>query len=320
MGTQARFHSVGVGFNGVGLLAVEDTGFTVDWGDGTPPETLELDFDTDGDGVDDAAQPFHTYGFNGVFTITVSENPNDSPNFPIRLNAHAFADSTTDMSFNTGGGRRDIVLGGSGNDMIVLGLENDWGVGNGGNDSIYGGAGEDVLLGFDGADLLRGGDGRDLLGGDVGADTLYGDAGRDFLYGDAGDDKISGGVGDDYIDGGAGRDDLNGGDGSDTFSFAAAAHSALGNGNYDSIRDFQRGSDHIEFGFTDSNGLQMRFIGSDAFTGTPGEVRAVNYGTLTRVFVDVDGNRQIDAGVILSGGYTLTDSDFFFRSDEVFQT
>jgi glucose/arabinose dehydrogenase len=136
--------------------------------------------------------------------------------------------------------------------------------------SIHGGGGNDLLRGFDGDDILRGNDGTDRLIGGRGSDLLFGDAGVD------------------------------------TFVFGSAADAGSG-ALRDQIRDFEDGVDRIDLrGF----GADFDFIGSAAFGGQAGELRAFQAGANTLVAGDLDGDRTADFEILLTGPHSLSGNDF----------
>ncbi len=162
-----------------------------------------------------------------------------------------------------GGSSQDLLEGGEGNDLIK---------GNDGDDTLNGGAGQDTLNGGSSQDLLNGNGGNDVLEGENGDDTLNGEGGndllkggehqdqlnggngRDTLYGNNGDDRLNGGNlndvlygdnGNDILTGGSGSDQMHGGNGNDAFVFEQG--SSFLSGEFDVIKDFQVGTDRVEF-------------------------------------------------------------------------
>jgi Ca2+-binding RTX toxin-like protein len=117
-------------------------------------------------------------------------------------------------------------------------------IGNLGTDVIYGTIGRDNLRGHKGADKIYGSLGSDRIRGKKGDDILEGGQGDDWLFGNDGNDLLSGGGDNDVLIGGRGSDVLIGGAGNDKFIFH---RSSLLNGDFDVIKDFQVGSDQIEF-------------------------------------------------------------------------
>lgn len=156
--------------------------------------------------------------------------------------------------------------------------------------------------------------GNDKLIGSAFGDVFRGLGGNDILRGGLGDDTLEGGDANDVLVGGKGADDLTGGGGADSFRFTEVQRkSAL---DVDVVRDFQQGLDVIDLGRIDANAAidldqAFVFIGTDAFSGAAGELRAeVTASGKTRIFGDVDGNSRADFVIVLSGAFTLTDDDF----------
>ena len=181
----------------------------------------------------------------------------------------------------TGGGALSYVGGIKGGYTIANGVVIE---------NASGGAGEDVLIGNAAANLLRG------------------NAGNDNLLGRAGADRLEGGGGNDVLDGGAGGDVLVGGDGRDVFAFDD------GSGN-DSILDFRRNTDKIDVSDIDANinaaGQQgFSWIGSGAFTGSAGQLRAFQQGGTTFLAGDVNGDGAAD--FTIQTNVLVTQSDILF--------
>ncbi|MEO0677276.1 MAG: calcium-binding protein [Pseudomonadota bacterium] len=223
-----------------------------------------------------------------------------------------------DDSLNGSGGN-DTLKGGSGDDTLVGGRGNDDLEGKSGddslrgddgNDTLSGGAGDDTLLGSIGDDNLRGGGGDDELRGEKNNDTLLGGAGDDALFGGSGRDLLMGGSGDDTLSGSTGQDTLIGGSGADTFVFSSTADS-LNSQSRDIIRDFEIGIDHI-----DLSGIAagLTFVGTSAFSGGGSrEVRMVEIGSGTNIFIDANGDGTADSRIFLEGvSALLTTDDFLF--------
>ncbi|BCW90363.1 hypothetical protein sos41_35310 [Alphaproteobacteria bacterium SO-S41] len=180
--------------------------------------------------------------------------------------------------FLAGDEGNNTILGGSGNDLLFGGGGEDYLVGGDGDDQLQGGRGADLLDGGNGLDLVsyseaaagvvafmlapQGNAGEaqndgyanieglvgsafgDILGGTEGANTIRGGGGNDYIFAAGGDDIIEGGDGGDQLSGQAGADALTGGAGADQFVFRAASDSS--NAAFDTITDFQSGSDLID--------------------------------------------------------------------------
>lgn len=152
----------------------------------------------------------------------------------------------------------DTISGLAGNDTLLGGLGNDILNGGKGNDILNGGGGIDTAsyvhatsavkadLGITGVQNT-GTDGRDQL---ISIENLTGSAFNDILSGNGvanvlsggnGNDTLSGKGGNDILAGGAGNDTLTGGTGADTFLF----DTAIGRGNFDTVKDFVSGTDLI---------------------------------------------------------------------------
>ena len=196
--------------------------------------------------------------------------------------------------------------GGSGVDSIFGNAAANRLAGNDGKDLISGYKGDDTLLGGKHADQLHGNDGDDRIFGGTNADVLYGGDGNDYLNGGDGDDYISGGRGDDVIYGADESDRINGGAGTDTMTGGAGADvylydNAAVDGSRDTIRRFSRvDGDKVDLSAIDADtnaeGNQaFTFVGSNAFSGTAGELRCFIDGAGNKVAsADVDGDRVAD--------------------------
>jgi len=144
----------------------------------------------------------------------------------------------------------------------------------------------------------------DADGNPVGADlNLIGTAGDDILTGDVGNDQIAGLGGDNVLTGGAGHD---------LFRFSGALGDNL-------ITDFDTGVDMIDLSALDADGAAaddqaFSFIGSAAFSGTAGELRAEFDGTANvwRVEGDTDGVGGADFVIEVAGSLAdpLVAADF----------
>ena len=202
----------------------------------------------------------------------------------------------------------------------LSGIENVFGsvgddklIGNSGANKLSGLGGNDTLTSGAGADTLAGGGGNDTLKGDLGNDTLDGQNGNDRLFGGPGTDRLLGGAGNDSLAGGTGRDILNGGAGADHFVFTTLKDSASG-AQRDHIADFSRLADLIDVSGIDAKagvgGNQAFHFITGAFTGTKGELHAVNKGANSIVAGDVDGDKHPDFSILVEGINDLHAVDF----------
>jgi serralysin len=224
----------------------------------------------------------------------------------------------------TGNAGNDTITGDAGNDQLLGGLGNDSLDGGVGDDRLFGGDGIDVLFGGDGSDRLEGGNDSDQLDGGAGADTLFGDAGADTLLGGLGDDVLNGGADSDRLDGGAGADMLFGGAGADVLiggNDADRLNGGLGadtltggsgrdvfvftesDGSRDTITDFRRGEDKIDFSGFDANanvdGIQgFTYVGTGAFAGA-GTLRTYSEGRNIFLAGDINGDGIADFTIAL---------------------
>jgi VCBS repeat-containing protein len=137
---------------------------------------------------------------------------------------------------------------------------------SGGSHNFIGTSTNDTIIGNNGSTA-------DNISAQGGNDTIYGRGGNDVIQGGDGNDIIYAGSGNDTIIGGAGADQLWGGSGKDIFVFAAAADSTPA--SFDTIQDFQVGTDHIDvsglgfsaatsgFGALAAHGVNWSQVGSD---------------------------------------------------------
>jgi Ca2+-binding RTX toxin-like protein len=135
------------------------------------------------------------------------------------------------------------------------------------------------------------------------------------LFGGKASDVLKGGAMADLIHGNLGADTLAGGGGADSFRFQSTAESNAG--SRDHILDFTPGTDRIELDRIDADTLvagnqAFSWIGSNAFTGSAGELRA--YETNGSWFVegdtDGDGTADLVIALTLQGPVPLGAGDF----------
>jgi Ca2+-binding RTX toxin-like protein len=154
-----------------------------------------------------------------------------------------------------------------------------------------------------------------ITGGSLG-ETLSGLGGDDKLIGNGGADILNGGDGSDWLDGGAGRDELTGGIGADRFLFRIGDFGGATTTTADVIHDFSHAEgDRIRLDLIDANAgvagdQAFAFIGTNAFTGTAGELRYSQSGGNTYVEGDVNGDGLADFMVRLDGLHSLVGTDF----------
>lgn len=179
----------------------------------------------------------------------------------------------------------------------------------------YGNTAANALTGSDRANHLMAGAGDDVAAGNGGNDVLEGEKGADTLSGDAGRDFLLGGAGADRLTGGAGYDQLAGGAGADTFVFATGDSSSK-LASADVIYDFSGSAgDIIDLSAIDANSNRkgdqaFKFIGSEAFSGHAGELRAFTRDGDTYLAGDTDGDGKRDFALHLSGAMSLTADQF----------
>jgi Ca2+-binding RTX toxin-like protein len=190
-----------------------------------------------------------------------------------------------------GGNGNDLIDGGDGNDNLFGGNQNDRLFGGEGNDRLDGGNQDDLLDGGNGNDVLAGGNQNDQLNGGGGDDSLDGGNQDDVLNGGTGNDVLIGGNQDDRLNGGAGNDVLTGGSQKDVFQFTEI-------GGFDTITDFRRGDDKVDLSAIDARtgGADNAFswIGTSAFSGVAGQLRAYTQAGSNYLAGDVNGDGLAD--------------------------
>jgi serralysin len=127
---------------------------------------------------------------------------------------------------------------------------------------------------------------------------------------------ITGGAGDDTLTGAAGADILTGGLGADTFVYGSLGESTVAGSGRDTITDFSSiDGDKIDLHLIDAvsnvaGDQAFDFIGSNPFSGTPGELQETVSGGNTIIGGDVNGDKAADFSILLTGPHTLSSSDF----------
>lgn len=305
--------------------------------------------EADGEGTDEvrttlAAYTLGSYVEDLRFTGTGSftGTGNDLHNF---MYGGASADTLSGgdgYDYLSGLGGDDSLYGGSGGDSLIGGAGADYMEGNDGDD-VYNvdNAGDTVVeLAGEGIDHVYTtlsvytlgdnvenltwntwggtftGTGNALdnaIYGGSGNDILSGAGGNDTIRANSGNDTLDGGDGDDLLVGASGADSYTGGAGADTFRIG---YYESGTGTAaDSITDFATGVDVIDLAgwdadITVSGDQAFTFVGSAAFTGTAGELRAYFDGTDTWVQGDIGGDGIADFEILLSGSVSLVSTDF----------
>ncbi|WP_298955134.1 calcium-binding protein [uncultured Methylobacterium sp.] len=214
----------------------------------------------------------------------------------------------------------DTILGGQGNDTINGGF--------GAPDSMVGGLGDDTYYVDNTADIVNelSGQGTDTIITSV--DLSLSDSqsierliagtvsGGLSLSGNLLANTIVGGEGADTLIGGEGSDRLTGGGGRDTFRYRTISEAGLST-TRDVIRDFVRGEDVVDLtaiqavaGSTSDQAFS--FIGTGAYTGQAGELRATQNGSVAVLQGDINGDRRSDFQIYLANitDSTLQASDF----------
>lgn len=242
---------------------------------------------------------------------------------------------------------KNTLFGGAGNDKLIGGNLDDHLNGGQGADTMAGGLGGDTYVvdnlwetviesegaGFDAVTSLLNNytlpanvealffdTASDVIGvGNEGNNHIVGDTGNDQLFGKAGDDVLYGEEGNDRLDGGTGSNSLYGGAGKDAFIFRQAVP-----GEVQTIRDFVKGDDKIDFSAIDGNAAvagdqQLAFSFNGSFVGG-GQgsfyVEKVPYqgsgAYEAYVHVDANGDGLMDLNVLVQGAnpFSLSIGDF----------
>jgi Ca2+-binding RTX toxin-like protein len=151
------------------------------------------------------------------------------------------------------------------------------------------------------------------------SETMILDAGQETdgllrLFGGKASDILKGGGQADLIHGNLGADQLTGNGGADTFRYDSAADSNAS--SLDHILDFAAGIDKVDLSRVDADSAAagnqaFAWIGSNAFSGTAGQLRAYEQNGSWFVEGDTDGDSVADLVIQLTvTGGPLTQSDF----------
>ena len=217
----------------------------------------------------------------------------------------------------TGNGLANVINGNAGNNILD---------GGGGADNMFGGLGDDTYIVSDLGDKATetssiGGNDHVMsaisfqLGANIEQLTLTGSA-NVHGFGNALDNIITGNDGINILGGGLGADILTGGGGNDIFLYHNVAESTAA--ATDRILDFTSG-DKIDLrtidARTNSAGNDaFTFVGGNAFSGTAGELRAIdNGGNSWTIQADTNGDGIADLVIALTTSdpaYIVTGGDF----------
>jgi hypothetical protein len=254
---------------------------------------------------------------------------------------HAMLTGSDDNDI-AGNGLANVLTGNAGENELFGGAGADQLYGSLGNDLLLGGAGNDRLDGGSGADQMVGGAGDDVYVVDNTNDAILESAGKGTdtvesaisyvldtniengilsgtaavrLTGNAGANLLTGNSAANVLTGSTGADSLVGGGGADRFDFNAVAETGKTALTRDVITDFIRGIDRIDLSSIDANsrvaGNQVfKFIGTQAFHETAGELRFSVSGTNRIVEGDINGDGRADFQIAVTGSGTLTGGDF----------
>jgi Ca2+-binding RTX toxin-like protein len=259
-----------------------------------------------------------------------------------------FVDSAGDVVTEAAGEGTDMVnaavsytLGANVENLFLTGTGNINGTGNALDNQLYGNAGNNVLDGGAGSDLMTGGAGDDIyivdslgdrareldasggsadlvrsavsfvLGANVENLVLTGSA-ASFGWGNALANTITGNGANNVLKGLGGADTLEGGGGNDSFAYASTADSTAS--AFDKILSFSAG-DRIDVSAIDARSATagndaFAFVGSAAFSGAAGELRAFQSGGLWIVQADTDGDKAADLVIQVSSDHALAAADF----------
>lgn len=207
--------------------------YLVDWGDGSPQQTVA--------GAASTVQANHLFAASGAFTVRVWATDKDGGQ---SASPGAFALAVQAAALEGG----DLVIGGTtaADSIIVAPSDQNGNLAvtiNGASAGVFHPAGQIIVYAQAGNDQVRlqsarigrstvyvsvqaalyGGDGNDTLDarGSTANDILLGEAGNDALYGGRGRNLLVGGLGADSLNGGSGDDILIGGTTDDDGDLAA---------------------------------------------------------------------------------------------------
>lgn len=209
-----------------------------------------------------------------------------------------YIDDADDHVFETAGPGSTKDAGGSDEVRSIISFDLNASAGTAGIEKLT----LEGVAAINGAGNIR----KNTITGNPGDNVLLGRGGADLLKGMNGNDVLNGGSGNDVLVGGAGRDMLTGGDGSDVFRFGPDDFAGLTGATADLITDFKPGTDHVDLTGIDS---LLEFIGTAAFTGLAGQLRAEVVDGVTLLLGDLDGDANADFAIAFQGATTLTGAD-----------
>ena len=305
---------------------------TVDWGDGSPVQTVGVDQDAD------TFEGGHEYSGGGIFTITVTLDDGNGGSDSRQTTAVVTGVSLIDgqlQVIGTNSADRIHVSGRVGNEIRVyaqLGgrrhrlafakhdVHSILLAACGGDDNVvvdkwvtvpvtaWGGDGNDRLVGGSGHDTIDGGAGNDRIHSGVGDDSIIDLYGHNWIWSGLGDDHVSTGNGNDQILTGDGHDSIDAGDGSNR----------IWSGPGDDLVVTGSGSDHIwsaagddTINAGDGRNVVRASHGNDLVTTGAGN-DWVSAGSGDDVVEAGDGQNVVKAG---DGNDTITTGD---GNDRVF--
>ncbi|HYI41552.1 MAG TPA: M10 family metallopeptidase C-terminal domain-containing protein, partial [Allosphingosinicella sp.] len=137
------------------------------------------------------------------------------------------------------------------------------------------------------------------------------------LFGGRSNDTLKGGAQNDLLLGNLGGDTLSGGGGADIFRYDSTTDS--NSASRDHILDFTPGTDKVDLSRIDANTLvagdqAFTVIGTSAFTGQAGQLRAFQQGGdwILQGDTNGDGVADLEIALTLQGSTPLSTNDFFF--------
>ena len=237
---------------------------------------------------------------------------------------HAYQDTLISISGVRGSAFADLLIGDDENNNLMGGGDDDWLFGNGGDDWLEDGAGNDDMWGGLGNDHYYVGEAGDLVieSAGEGTDGVYAridyklPANVEHLVitnnatkatGNELDNNILGNDLGNTITGGLGHDWLQGNGGADFFVWTKTEETAVSQATADIIDDFDAAEgDRIDVAGVDADvyaaGNQaFTFIGTAAFSGTPGEINYVQANGKTYIQLQTGTTVDVEAVICIEG-------------------